>query len=266
VTATPGTIDIVWSAYRSVLSDKRVAYLSAPITSGRRALDAAATGQARSEVIHENIAAGTNLAREIAKLRAGAIVAPTVFSGHHQGWSQTDYMQMWLGMIEQNVGDVYMSPDWAFSNGCAEEYLKTINLAHGFGTRWDITPRRPDGRVVHLHEGMEALSEALQLMQERKLKSDTLASALIGLYAAHVAWAAPELSCDLPTDYNREVVHGVDRQRVLTVMREITPLLRCGYGWEGHVQLSLAGGAVRTINAWPEGVVLDIVEGRQSEA
>lgn len=263
--AIAGTIEIVWSAFRSVLAGKRLAYLSAPITSGRRAMEAAEAGASKGEIIRTNIEIGTTLAREIAGKCGGPIVAPTVFDGNPQKWSQADYMRMWLGMIEENVGDVYMSPDWAFSNGCAEEYLKAINLAHGFGSRWDIFPRRPDGRIIHLHEGMQDVTEALHLMQERKVKADTLASVLIGLYSAHVAWTTPDVMHDLPTGFNAEVVYGANNCRVAAIMREAAPLLRREYGWVGGCDIHLADGAIRTIQAWPECVVLDVVEGETGE-
>jgi len=41
LTAAAGTVEIVWSAYRSVLSKSgRLSYLSAPITSGQYAVEA----------------------------------------------------------------------------------------------------------------------------------------------------------------------------------------------------------------------------------
>lgn len=259
MSATPGTIEIVWSAYRSVIGNRRLAYLSAPITSGRRAMESMGE-DSKSQVIRENIAAGTTLAREISGRHGWPVVAPTVFNGRAQKWDQADYMQMWLRMIEENVGDVFMSPEWAFSNGCTEEYLKVINLAHGFGSRSDVFPRRPDGRVIPLHEGMEEVSEALHLMQERKIKSETLASVLIGLYSVHVVWTTPDTMQDLSASFNAEVVYGVDGHRVLATMRGAAPLLRHYYGWDGQVNVTFADGAVRKIQAWPEGVVLDLIE------
>lgn len=261
MTAAPGTIEIVWSAYRSVLSDRRLAYLSAPITSGRRAMEAAAAGASKGEVIRTNIEAGTALAREIAGKSGGPVVAPTIFDGNPQKWSQTDYMQMWLGMIEQNVGEVYMSPDWAFSNGCAEEFLKVISMGMGFGKRSDIIARRPDAKVIHLHEGMEEVAKALHVMHEKKTKADTLSSVFLGLYATHIMWGAPEFSRgELPKDYNREVVDGQDGGRIGRVVREMATLLRQDYGWDGSLSMQSDKGALRTIQAWPEGVVFEIIE------
>lgn len=250
------TMEIVWSAYRSVLGRGRLAYVSSPITSGKRALD----GAPRGEVIQQNIAAGTALARDIASRLFVPVVAPTVFDARTQGWTQQSYMTMWLAMIEENVGSIYMTPDWEYSNGCAEEFLRAINMAHGFGSRWDIYPRRSDGSVLHLHEGLEALVAALHVLQERGQRAETLASVALALYAAWRTWHCPEVTADLSRDYNREVVDGVSSDRVLAAIRTAAPLLRRDYGWTGELTVRLTDGAVRKINAWPEGVVVSEVE------
>lgn len=260
MTASHGTIDIVRSAFRSVVSTKRLAYLSAPITSGKRAMAALDAGISKREVVRENIAIGNDLARKIASSHNETIIAPTIFDGTPQDWSQSDYMAMWLGMIEENIGDIYMSPDWAYSNGCAEEYLKAINMAYGFGARSSITPRTPTGEILPLHEGLAALSESLHVLQERGKRAETLASVFLGLYAAHIAWTTPDLMHDLPSTYNREVVGSENNGRVTSTVREVTPLLARWYNWKGDVQLCLTDGAIRTISAWPEGVVLDTFE------
>jgi len=252
----PGTtMEIVWSAYRSVLSRLgrgSLAYVSAPITSGKLALD----GLPRGEVIRRNIETGTALAEEIARGLFVPVVAPMIFDARAHGWTQQSYMTMWLAMIEENVGSIYMTPDWEYSSGCAEEYLRAVNMAHGFGSRWTIWPRRSGGAVVHLHEGLEALVAALHAFQDRGVRAETTASVILGLYAAWRAWHCPDVSADLPKDYNREVVGGVNSDRVLAAIRAAAPILRCVYGWTGELTLSLADGAVRKINAWPEGVVI----------
>lgn len=259
--ATTGTVEIVWSAYRSIVCDRRLSYLSAPITSGKRAIEAASSGKQKSEVIKENIAVGTDLARRIASRTGGPIVAPTIFDGQPQGWSQADYMAMWLRMIEENVGDVFMSPDWAFSNGCAEEYLKAVSMAMGFGKRSDILPRRPDAKVIHLHEGMEEVAKALHVMHEQKIKSNTLASVFLGLFANLRTWCAMEIPRDeLPKDYNREIMGGLESNKCHGLVKEMATLLRQDYGWDGTLSMQSDTGALRTITAWPEGVVPDVVE------
>jgi hypothetical protein len=265
--AAAGTIDIVWSAYRSVLSSKRLSYLSAPITSGKRAMEAAAAGVSKGEIIRTNIEAGTGLAREIAGTCGGPIVAPTIFDANVQKWSQADYMQMWLGMIEENVGDVYMSPDWAFSNGCAEEYLKVINMGMGFGKRSDIIARRPDSKVIHLHDGMEEIVNALHVMHDRKIKADVLASVFLGLYTAYRVWCTHDISRDeLPKHYNPEIMGGIDEWKVRYLVETTARLLRHDYGWNGSLSMQSDKGALRTIMAWPEGVVFDVIEEKKPDA
>lgn len=264
--AAAGTIEIVWSAYRSVLANKRLSYLSAPITSGRRAMEAASAGVSKGEIIRTNIEIGTGLAREIASKCGGPIVAPTVFDANVQKWSQADYMQMWLGMIEENIGEIYMSPDWAYSNGCAEEYLKAISMGMGFGKRSDILAKRPDAQVIHLHEGMEEVAKALHVMHDQKIKAVALSSVFLGLYAIHMMWCAPEFSRDeLPKNYNREVMGGLESDRVSRIVRATASLLRHDYGWDGSLSMQSDKGALRTIMAWPEGVVFDVIQERPSD-
>lgn len=255
MSAAPGTLEIVWSAYRSVLSRGRLAYVSAPITSGLLALE----GLPRTEVIQRNLAAGNSLARSVADRVSVPVVAPTIFDGNPQRWSQQDYMAMWLRMIEENVGDVYMTPGWNYSNGCAEEYLRAVSLGYGFGSRSDILPRRPDGSVLHLHEGVEGLTEALHAFHDRGQRADALAGVLIGLLAVWRAWRTPEIQRDLPAAFNPVMVDGADSSRVCAAVRAAEPLLRNVYAWGGELKVHLASGPVRELAAWPEGVVVDEV-------
>jgi len=260
------TIDIVWSAYRSVLSKAgSLAYASTAITSGVLMQDTMdSTGWTESElkanpdfyhlVIKPNLDRGTALARKIAAVSDRPVVAPSIFEGKPQRWSQADYMRMWLAMIEEHVTQMFMLPGWEYSNGGCEEYLKAINMAYGFGPRTDIQPLDPDGRLIPLHVGMEKIAAALVNVHDRGRKAPSLFSTFRGLYAAYTAHKLPDFD-DCPRQVNDDV-YGAE-QCPRHIVKDIENLLKKEYGWDGQ-QLALrsSSGEIRELTAMPEGLLI----------
>lgn len=267
--AVDSTIEIVWSAYRSVLSKAgSLAYASTAITSGVLMQDTMDdTGFTEDElkanpdffalVIKPNLDRGTQLARQIAATSDRPVVAPAIFEGKPQRWSQTDYMRMWLAMIEEHVTRMHMLPGWEYSNGGCEEYLKAINMAYGFGPRHDIQPVTPEGELIPLHVGMEKIAGAIVDIHDRGRKAPTLFSVFKGLWGAYFTWHCPDLMHDLPTSGVGKVFGAEDGSAVLKIAGSIRTLLEEDYGWDGsQITLSVRAGVVREITATPEGIIL----------
>ncbi len=267
------TVEIVWSAYRSVLSKEgRLAYVSTAITSGQRmweavlALDLKDADELkakhpdvlRDDVILPNVAAGTGLARQLAAKIDHPVVAPAIFEARKQRWGQDEYMALWLKMIEENVGRIYMAPGWEFSNGGAEEYLHAAQMALGFRSRHDIMPIDAQGRVIPIPTAADAIARALFWLEERGAKAPVLAQAYCGLVTILGVWNAPEMCHDMPANghYNVEFLQASDSMRI-TTLKDARRLLRLEYGIESpYLSVSPVDGVPRSSDATPEGIVL----------
>ena len=267
--AIDSTIDIVWSAYRSILSKAgSLAYASTAITSGVLMQDIMDdTGLTEAElksspeffslVIKPNLDRGVFFSRQIAATSDRPVVAPAIFEGKPQRWTQADYMKMWLAMIEEHVTQMYMLPGWEYSNGGCEEYLKAVNMAWGFGQRHDIVPMTPDGAWLPLDKGMELIAAALVDIHDRGRKADSLASTFDALYGAYYVWIAREIRRDdLPKEFNREFMQSTDYYRVGKIHDGLDTLLREDYK---HLDLRCVNsveGAMRELSAMPEGIII----------
>ncbi len=267
------TVEIVWSAYRSVLSKEgRLAYVSTAITSGQRmweavlALDLKDADELkakhpdvlRDDVILPNVAAGTRLARQLAAKIDHPVVAPAIFEARKQRWGQDEYMALWLKMIEENVGRIYMAPGWEFSNGGAEEYLHAAQMALGFRSRHDIMPIDAQGRVIPIPTAADAIARALFWLEERGAKAPVLAQVYCGLVTILGVWNAPEMCHDMPAKgrYNVEFLQASDSMRI-TTLKDARRLLRLEYGIESpYLSVSPVDGVPRSSDATPEGIVL----------
>lgn len=267
------TIEIVWSAYRSILSKEgRLAYVSTAITSGQRMWEAVlALGLKdadelkarypevlRDDVILPNVAAGTGLARQLAAKIDHPVVAPAIFEARKQRWGQDEYMALWLRMIEESVGRIYMAPGWEFSNGGAEEYLHAAQMALWFRSRHDITPIDAQGRLIPIPAAADAIARALFWLEERGAKAPVLAQVYCGLVTILGIWSAPEMCHDLPPKgrYNVEFLQASDRMNI-TTLKEARRLLRLEYGIDSpYLSVSPVDGVPRSSDATPEGIVL----------
>lgn len=267
------TIEIVWSAYRSVLSKAgSLAYVSAAITSGKLMQDVMDnTGLSDEElranpdfftlVIAPNLQTGTEVARSIAAYADRPVVAPTIFEGRPQRWSQADYMKMWLQMIEENVSQMFMSPGWEYSNGGCEEYLKAVSMAWGFGPRTDIVPLYPNGiTAITLDQGMEHIAKALDDIHARGRKADTLASVFHALHNIYCVFTAPDIHRDVPTKGNVDFMGRTDMRIIKPLYRSMGTLLTTDYKHLNLGGINLGSGPVRDITEAPEGVILKPVQ------
>ncbi len=159
---------LIFQAWRCVLGDARVTYLSGPITTGARWVDAVMQG--RADTARDTVIAANNqaLLEAAARLRATSgtvLIEPASFA--MPGWSQTDYLVLWTGLIEQHAGEVRFLPDWPLSNGCAHEFERA--LGH------DIPTRDLVGNPISREQGAAALGAAHRLLVGESARRPVLA-------------------------------------------------------------------------------------------
>ena len=263
------TVEIVWSAYRSVLSHDQLAYLSTAITSGRRMwaaafsfgfkgpeeLKAKAPDVLRDTVILPNIVAGTTAARHIATTTKAPVVAPAIFEARGQRWTQDEYMALWLRMIEENVGTIYMAPDWEYSNGGAEEYLHAVQMALGFRSRFDIVPMSTTGEVILPHTGADLIGKALLWIHERGGRAPVLVQVYRSLVTLLMVHHSPDVMHDLPALANPVIRNGLSNS--VETLGDCKRLIELDYGYSGfHTGIDLVRGIPRSSDATPEDVGL----------
>jgi hypothetical protein len=272
------TIDIVWSAYRSILSkEEGLAYVSTAITSGRLMyeqldkhgfadadeLKAKAPTVLFDSIIKPNIEAGTAVARLMARKIDHPVVAPAVFEARKQRWSQDEYMAMWLKMIEENVARIYMAPGWEYSNGGAEEFLHAAQMSLGYRSRCTIEILDSEDKPIRLHDGLVSIGRALLDLRQRKRKAPVLAdvcAAAIRLRGVEVA----KRVTDPHRAYNRGFSEAVmaNREVIDSFKEDLKPMLVDDYGITDVFKLpfNMSSGLPRSNDATPEGIILKAEE------
>lgn len=150
--------------WRSAFGSTRVAYLSGPITTGRRFIDWwRDAGRAlapdsddyrsalRTQVIQPNEVAIKLTAEVLRAKHLEPVVEPaTLFVSH---WSQTDYLELWEQFITDHASRILLMDGWEFSAGCASEFCR----AHLDG----LPTHRIDGTPVVARDGIAAIRRAL---------------------------------------------------------------------------------------------------------
>lgn len=178
-------IETVLKAYKSVLSP--LAYISMPITSGRRLYDAMEKYGVCSpedlskkypdvfvnEIIKPNIEAGLAFAKETAARTELPVVAPAVFEAKKQRWGQDEYMHMWLNMIEDKVEEIYMMEGWEYSNGGTEEFARGMEMRFNFCDRRNIRVFDHRFREMGIIDGATAMVRAIHDLRRRGFGDQT---------------------------------------------------------------------------------------------
>lgn len=120
--------DIILSAWECAFSGSKVAYLSGPITTGKRQIDRIRARDNSDYSKSELIGLNSNILVETAKrLRAElgvAVVEPGSLTV--RDWSQADYLELWERFIEKQVRLIYFMPEWEYSVGCATEFARAV--------------------------------------------------------------------------------------------------------------------------------------------
>ena len=182
-------VGVVGTAYDSVMASE-ITYVSTPITSGRAlyaAMDAAGVATLeelrrdasffRENVIDVNIAAADAVARAMVAF-GGAVIAPAAFEARSLGWSQDEYMGLWLDVIERRATRLAMVDGWQYSNGGAEEYLQALLMQADRRDRTDISIVDARGDVIGHLAAIRLLADAVAHLIGRGFEPTTLAKVL----------------------------------------------------------------------------------------
>lgn len=194
-------VSVVDTAYQSILTkNNKKAYFSTPITSGiqlyevcksRGIKDLDSLNNFRNnekeafynEVIKVNIENSLDSARKVANDYNGCVIAPAIFEAKKLRWSQEEYMNMWLTIIDRDVTDIYAKKGYAYSDGAVMELthaaLMTLNLCD----RNNINILLDDGSPITIYNLIENIINAaneISIFTPPK----THAEALLKLYNA----------------------------------------------------------------------------------
>lgn len=158
-------LSAIRQVWRSAFGSRRVAYLSGPITTGRRFLDwwqqeGAALGEGtrgfavglRAHVIKPNEEQLRAVADELRTRIEEPVIEPaSLFISH---WSQHDYLELWEQFITDHASRILLIDGWEFSAGCATEFCR----AQLDGVRTE----RVDGTPVVASDGIAAIRRVLE--------------------------------------------------------------------------------------------------------
>lgn len=127
--ARNGEIDTIVRFLASVIEPRGGVYLSAPLTSGMRfarstdSAKIADTGAGTAtDLIESNRLEASKLATQLRGHYPDPIIDPTA-PLDEPGWEQNDYYVLWGRVITTYAHTVVYSNGWAYSRGCAYEYL-----------------------------------------------------------------------------------------------------------------------------------------------
>jgi hypothetical protein len=181
-------IEVVSSAYASMLGDK--AYLSMPVTSGRRfyeildlygvktveELEKKRPGALRQEIILPNVGEAKTFAARLAPELDTSLIVPGVFETRRQRWTQDEYMVLWLRLITSSIKEIYLLDGWEYSNGGAMEFARGFLIHYRFiEGREDRMPIYDHKRqVVDIVDGAHKLADAIKDLARRGYPTDVL--------------------------------------------------------------------------------------------
>lgn len=207
----------------NALKTGQIAYVSTPITSGKRLYDymyscgyktrlnAEADRDAFFQhVIIPNIENSNRMVAAVSLQFDGAVIAPSAFeSGFHcekkLPWGQDEFMSMWLSLIEQKVTRMIMLDGWPYSNGSCEEYLLSAAMQMGFAFRSDIQITDQSGGPLNIDQGIVLLYEAFKDLHNHGFEPVVIAETLSALFEAEQCYfeqclANPARACLPPYD------------------------------------------------------------------
>jgi hypothetical protein len=180
----------------ATIKTKNLAYVSIPITSGKRLYDYMEQHGFRSvdeakadhdaffkNVVSPNFDAGLKASNEWAAKMNGAVIAPVEFEKHLRThsqvtWGQDDFMGMWIPLVKEKITHMAMVDGWEYSNGSGEEYLQAVLMQLGRSERSNITISDERGKPLRLDEGITKLGEAFITLTERGIKPRNMAETL----------------------------------------------------------------------------------------
>jgi hypothetical protein len=161
-----------------------VAYVSTPITTGRRYYDWLATAKVPSrdtpafrakharDVIAVNQESAHTLVLRVRHQLARVVVDPTALNV--PVWTQNDYHAFWTRLITDYVGTVVFNDGWEYSTGCTIEYAAALRAS---ATRLDaelsdlsptVAIMKSDDAIARLRGEGRAVQDLIAARQQIK--------------------------------------------------------------------------------------------------
>ena len=169
------SIEAVISAYKSILTP--LSHISMPISSGKRYYDVISKNpyisqdQIYRDIIRYNAEQGIALSRAIVPKAKYPVVVPALFEAKEMRWTEEEYMYMWYNVIHEKALEIWMVPDWEYSDGCSEEFLKAIEMQEAGSS---IVVFDFDGNHMDKYAGINLLYDAILDITERGFKCPKL--------------------------------------------------------------------------------------------
>lgn len=235
----------------STIKAKDVAYISVPITSGKRLYDyMSANGFATVEeakadhdaffraVVAPNLAAGVAAGNVWSEKMDGAVVAPAEFekrlrSQEDFNWGQDAFMSMWIPLIAEKITLMVMVDGWEYSNGSGEEYLQAALMQMGRAARSDIEIKDEHGKTLTLDQGIGRMADAFKDLTRRGIEARNMAETLALLLEAEHRYYI-EKRFNHAAKNHGGYVHATtelayNHEKVKAIRKELLPILQKNY-------------------------------------
>lgn len=238
----------------ATIKTKKLAYVSIPITSGRRLYDYMeangfkTSAEAKADhaaffknVVSPNFDAGLSTSKIWAEKLDGAVIAPVEFEKHLRtqsmiDWDQDDFMGMWIPLIDQKITQMVMIDGWEFSNGSGEEYLQAALMQMGRAKRSNIEITDERGKPLPLDAGIKLLANGFIELTEKGIKARNMAETVALLLEAEERFHRERMTghaAEPPGTPVRKVtkpsVPSYDRTAVAAVAGEVRGILARDY-------------------------------------
>lgn len=165
--------ETIFQAWKCVVGNGSVIYLSGPITTGRKYVEAITNGLPLDGVLTANLELLASAAAELRMTTGRLVIDPSPLVVAH--WSQDQYMRLWRGLIQQHAFEVRFMPDWQYSLGCTMEFVHASHL--------NIPTLTLGGQPISLIEGRDRISKVLAVLDnldERHIRLEQLRTGLSG--------------------------------------------------------------------------------------
>lgn len=176
---------LILQAWQCLIGEEQVIYVSGPITTGLRWVEALEAGSpVETNVIAENCAVIRALARTLRQQASALVLEPA--SLHVEQWSQADYLKLWTTLIERHAAAVVFVDGWPYSIGCALEFERAISRG--------IATQTANGTSISPTSGFQAIRQAADDLRKRAIRTPTLAPLALRLseVAARLASQLPD--------------------------------------------------------------------------
>lgn len=181
-------LGVILGAYRSFRGNRRkyIAYVSMPITTGKRFYDVLIEARVKSakefiekfgkealykEIIEKNVKEGIAFTDVLGAKKKLLLIAPSVFDAKPLKWTDDAYMSLWYRVIGELAGTHVLMPGWEYSTGGIREVLFALLMQWGLvnpGEREEAL--REGGVIKNFILGSSASEEMKEFEAMQKIK------------------------------------------------------------------------------------------------